>query len=101
MYIVLVAQGSGSNGSSPSSSSGEGPQADGDDAIDLPELLSAVQRLGEVQGVLSGLGQRMALPPVTLLFNASSYHAAMALYTDLQQARGKHCSYHCLFVPWS
>ncbi|KAL6764727.1 hypothetical protein V8C86DRAFT_3022151 [Haematococcus lacustris] len=42
--------------------------------------------LARAQGVVSNLLARMRQPPVTLLFNASSYHAFMAAYTDIHQA---------------
>lgn len=39
----------------------------------------------QAQAVGLGLLQRFQTPPVTLLFNGSSFHSTMALFTDLQQ----------------
>ncbi|KAJ9523001.1 hypothetical protein QJQ45_023830, partial [Haematococcus lacustris] len=53
---------------------------------DLSGLLGGLGALRSAQGVVSNLLARMRQPPVTLLFNASSYHAFMAAYTDIHQA---------------
>ncbi|MEW5297039.1 MAG: hypothetical protein WDW36_000274 [Sanguina aurantia] len=76
--------------SSPTSSSPGGSGAMSSETLGLllglaPQLLPLLGT-PQAQAVGRGLLLRFQSPPVTLLFNGSSFHSTMALFTDLQQA---------------
>ncbi|MEW5315796.1 MAG: hypothetical protein WDW38_007201 [Sanguina aurantia] len=75
--------------SPPTSSPPSGSGAISSETLELllglaPQLLPLLAT-PQAQAVGRGLLQRFQSPPVTLLFNGSSFHSTMALFTDLQQ----------------